>query len=139
MFFMCFFCLTPRLECSRSIRTTLFLTSLRLKSKICICGASQMEQKGDKCWKLPCFEGKLRVFISYLSKMRIVCSITLLYSSTFYSLFLPSFVPKIFKFNYHKVFVRHSASISKFKWFKQPWSWGKIWPKSGPMINVVEK
>ena len=49
-----------------------------------------------------------------------VCSITLLYSSTFYSLFLPFFVLEIFKFKYDKVFVRHSASISKFEWFEQP-------------------
>ena len=49
-----------------------------------------------------------------------VCSITLLYSSTFYSLLLPFFVLEIFKFKYDKVFVRHSASISKFEWFEQP-------------------
>ena len=45
-----------------------------------------------------------------------VFSVTLLYSSTFYSLFLPIFVLVIFKFKYDKVFVRHSASISKFEW-----------------------
>ena len=48
-----------------------------------------------------------------------VCSITLLYSSTFYSLFPPFFVLEIFKFKYDKVFVRHSSSISKFEWFEQ--------------------
>ena len=37
--------------------------------------------------------------------MKIVCSITLLYSSTFYSLFLPFFVLEIFKFKYDKDFV----------------------------------
>ena len=47
--------------------------------------------------------------------------VTLLYSRTFYSLFLPFFVLEIFKFKYDKVFVRNSASISKFKWFEQPW------------------
>ena len=52
-----------------------------------------------------------------------VCSITLLYSSTFYSLFLPFFVLEIFKFKYDKVFVRHSASISKFEWFEQLCGW----------------
>ena len=81
-----------------------------------------MERKCGKCWKSPIFEGKLRVFISYLSEMKIVCSITLLYSSTFYSLFLPFFVLEIFKFKYGKVFVKHSASISKFEWFEQPCS-----------------
>ena len=69
----------------------------------------------------PLFEGKLGVFISYLSEMKIVRSIALLYSSIFYSLFLPFFVLEIFKFKYDKVFVRHSASISKFEWFEQPW------------------
>ena len=88
-------------------------------TKICIHRASRMEQKRGKCWKLPIFEGKLRVFISYLSEMKIVCSITLLYSSTFYSLFLPFFVLEIFKFKYDKVFVRNSASICKFEWFEQ--------------------
>ena len=52
-------------------------------------------------------------FISYLSEMKIVCSITLLYSSTFYSLFLPFFVLESFKFKYEKAFVRNFASISK--------------------------
>ena len=80
-----------------------------------------MEQKCGKCWKSPIFEGKLWVFISYLSN-QYICSITLLYYSTFCSLFLPFFVLEIFKFKYNKVFVRHSASISKFEWFEQPWS-----------------
>ena len=80
-----------------------------------------MEQKCGKSWKLLSFEGKLQVFISYLSEMKIVCSITLLYSNTFYSLFpIPFFVVKIFKIKYDKIFVRHSASISKFEWFEQP-------------------
>ena len=49
-----------------------------------------------------------------------ICSIAALYSSTFCSLFLPFFVLEIFKYKY-KVFVRHSASISKFEWFEQLW------------------
>ena len=48
-----------------------------------------------------------------------VCSITLLYSSTFYSLFLWFFFLKIFEFKYDKVFVRYSAFISKFEWFEK--------------------
>ena len=53
----------------------------------------------------------------FLSVIRVkwkksVCFTTLLYSSTFYSLFLAFFVLKIFKFKYDKVFLRHSASIS---------------------------
>ena len=50
-----------------------------------------------------------------------VSSITLPCTSTFYSLFLPFFVVEIFKFKYDKFFVVHSASISKFKLFEQPW------------------
>ena len=33
---------------------------------------------------------------------------------------LSFFILEIFKFKYDKVFVRHSASISKFEWFEQP-------------------
>ena len=51
-----------------------------------------------------------------------VCSIILLYSSTFYSLFLPFFVLEIFKLKYDKFFVRRSASISKLEWTEQPWN-----------------
>ena len=51
-----------------------------INTKICIHGAN---------WKSPIFEGKLQVFISYLTKMKIVYFITLLYSSIFCSLFLP--------------------------------------------------
>ena len=49
-----------------------------------------------------------------------VCSITLFYSSAFYSLFLPFFVLEIFKFKYDTFFVRNSAATSKFDWFEQP-------------------
>ena len=48
-----------------------------------------------------------------------VCSIIILHSSTFCSLFLLFFVLKIF-YKFDKFFVRYSASISIFKcWFKQ--------------------
>ena len=89
-------------------------------TQIWIHRASRMEQKCGKCWKLPIFEGKLRVFFSYLSEMKIVSSTTLPYSSTFYSLFLPFFILEIFKFKYGKFFVRYSGSISKFERFEQP-------------------
>ena len=75
-----------------------------------------MEQKHGKCRKSPIFEGKLQVFISYLSKMRIV---SMFYNSSlfwhFLHLFLQFFVLEIFKFMYGEVFVRYSASISKFE------------------------
>ena len=104
-FLMCFFCLTPWswnvLGAERLLRSWHHIGWRN--TKICIHGASRMERKRGKCWKSPIFEGKLRVFISYLSEMKIVCSITLLYSSTFYSLFLPFFVLEIFKFKYGKV------------------------------------
>ena len=50
-----------------------------------------------------------------------VCSITFFYSGTFYSFFLSFFVLEIFKLKHDKFFVKHSASISKFEWFEQPW------------------
>ena len=75
-----------------------------------------MEQKPGKCWKLQLLQAKLQVFISYLSEMKTVCSIILLYSSTFYILFLTFFILEIFKFfKYDKFYVRHSASISNLK------------------------
>ena len=58
------------------------------------------------------------VFISYLSKINTLCSI-ILYSSTFYNLFLPFFVLEMFKFKY-KFFLRHFTSIFNFEWFEQP-------------------
>ena len=74
-------------------------------TKIYIHESSWMEQKCGKCWKLPIFEGKLQVFISYLTKMKIVYSITLLYSSTFYSLL------------YHFLFLRYlNSSMTWFSW-----------------------
>ena len=85
-------------------------------TKICIHGASGMEQKPGKCWKLQLLQAKLQVFITYLSEMKTVCSIILLYSSTFYILFLTFFILEIFKFfKYDKFYVRHSASISNLK------------------------
>ena len=47
-----------------------------------------------------------------------VCSIILLYSITFYSLFVPLFVQEIFIFKYKRFFVRDSASIYKLEWFE---------------------
>ena len=61
-------------------------------TKICIHGASWMEQKHGKCWKLPIFEGKLQVFISYLSEMKIV------------SMFYNFFIPALFTCFYHFLF-----------------------------------
>ena len=106
-FFMWFFCLTPWgwnvLEAERPLRS--WRHRGWRNTKICINRASWLEWKHGKCWKLSVFEGTLRVFISYLSEMKIVCCITLLYSSTFYSLFLSFFFLKIFKFKYDKVFI----------------------------------
>ena len=64
----------------------------------------------------------MRVFFSvtWVKWKQSVFSITLSYSSAFYSLFLPFFFLELSKFKYGKFFVRHSASISKFKWFEQP-------------------
>ena len=81
-----------------------------------------MEWKRGKCWKLRICEGKFRVFfVIWVKWKESVCAITLPYSSTFYSLFLPFFVLEIFKFKCDMFFVRYSASISKFELFEQPW------------------
>ena len=120
------FCLTSlRLERSRSRKIASFLTSHRLKRyKICINGASWIKRKRGKCWISQIFEGKLWVFIYSLSEMKI-WSVTPLYSSPYYSFFLPFFVLEIFKIKDDKVFIRHSASISKLECFDQPW-WNTI-------------
>ena len=67
------------------------------------------------------------------------------YFSTFYTLFLQFFVQEIFKFKYDKFFVRNSASISKFKWFEQPWYFHKLqfishklFPSSSPHEQLCE-
>ena len=92
-------------------------------TKICIHGASWMERKCGKCWKLPIFERKLQVFsIIWVKWKQPVSSITLLYSSTFYSLFLPFFILEIFKFKYDKFFCQKFCFISKFIWFEQLWT-----------------
>ena len=72
--------------------------------------------------KIVNFCRKMASFVSviWVNWKQSVSSITLPYSSTFYSLFLPFFVLEIFKFKYDKFFVRHYASISKFKWSEQP-------------------
>ena len=61
----------------------------------------------------------------WVVKMKIVTMLynsSLFYSSTFYSLFIPFFVLKIFKFKYlWQGFCQTSASISRFKWFEKPW------------------
>ena len=60
------------------------------------------------------FEGKLQLFISYLSEMK---TVSMFYNSSlfqyFYSFFLLFFVLEIFKFKYDMFFVRNSAAISK--------------------------
>ena len=113
-FFFCFICLTPLgLESSSSRETSSFLTSHRLKKY-----KNQNPQSS-----------KLKVNCRFLLVIRVkwkqsVCSITLLYSSTFYSLFLPFFVLEIFKFKYDTFFIRNSAGISKFDQFEQLF-WGR--------------
>ena len=63
-----------------------------------------MERKCGKCWKSPIFEGKLRVFISYLSKMRIV--------SMFYNFFILALFTACF---HHFLFWRYlNSSMTRF-------------------------
>ena len=73
-----------------------------------------MEQKHGKCWKLPIFEKKLWLFGSYLSEMK---SVSMFYNFLIVAPFtvwryLNSYMTSFF-------FVRHSASIFKFKWIEQ--------------------
>ena len=73
-------------------------------------------------WSFTIFEGKLQVIFTYLSEMKTVSMlnplILLLFTDCFYHAFFV--LLEIFKFKYDKFFFRHSASISKFKWFEQP-------------------
>ena len=106
VFFLCFFCLTPLgLEYSTSRKTASFLMSHRLKKyKNLLPRASRMGQKCDKCWKSPIFEGKLQVFISYLSEMKIV--------SMFYNFFILALFTACF---YHFLFWRYlNSSMTRF-------------------------
>ena len=105
-------------------------------TKIYIPGASRMERKHGKCWKLPIFDGKFwrKVFISYISEwnensMFYNSFLLLVLFFPHYRLFISFFVLEIFKFKYGKFFVRPSASISKFKWFEQLCPFSEIFPK----------
>ena len=83
-FFSCFFLFNPPWGWS-VIESERALPSWRhigwRNTKICIHEASWMERKRGKCWKLPIFEGKLRLFFSYLSEMKKV--------SMFYNFLIP--------------------------------------------------
>ena len=113
-----FFLFNPlKLECFRSRKTPLFLTSHRLKKYKNLQPLSFMN------WAKTNVENHqfLKEDCEFLSVIWVkwkwsICCVTLLYSSTFCSLFLPFFVLELFKFKYDKVYIRHSASMSKFKW-----------------------
>ena len=134
-FFLCFFCLTPLFSLPSppgglNVRAPgRPLCSWRhiawRNTKICVHGASWIDRKRGKCWKMQLFESKLRVFI-WVKWKQSICSITPVYSSTFYSLFLAFFVLEIFKFKHDMFFVRNSAIIFKFNWFEQPWHLGAL-------------
>ena len=75
------------------------------------------------------------LLVIWVKWKQVVCSMTLLYSSTFYCLFLPFFVLEIFKFKCDTLFVRNSAAISKFDWFEQLCY---IYQDSGAMVQLVK-
>ena len=78
-----------------------------------------MEQK---CEIHQFLKGNCRLLsVTWAKWKQSICSVTLPCSSTFYSLFILFFVLEIFEFKCRNFFVRHSASISKFKWFEQLW------------------
>ena len=118
MFFLGLFCLTLLgFENSSSRKTALFLRKHRLKKyknllpRCLMKGAKMLNVENCNFSKVNC--GLLLVI--WVKWKQLECSITLLYSSTFYSLFLPLFVLKIFK-----VWHIFQISISKFDWFEQP-------------------
>ena len=130
-FFLCFFCLTPMgLENSSCRKTASFLTSCRLKNYKTLHpqsftnGVKMVNVENCSFFKVNC--GFL--LVSWEKWKQSVRSITLLYSSTFYGLFLPFFVLEIFKFKYDMLFVINSAAISKFDWFEQSIQFKKVFP-----------
>ena len=117
-FFTCLSCLTPLgLESSKSRKTASFLTSHGLKKYKNLHPRSCTN--GAKTWQMLKIADFWRKIASFY-QLPEWNENSLLYSSTSYCLFLPFFVLEIFKFKYDKVFVRNSASISKFEWFEQP-------------------
>ena len=82
-FFLCFFCLIPWgwniLESERALRSWHHIGWRN--TKVCIHGASQMERKRGKCWKFLILEGKLQVFLSYLSETK---TVSVFYNSSFF-------------------------------------------------------
>ena len=106
-FFLCFFCLTPlpphALECSRIRKTALLLMSHRPKKyknqhpQSFMNGAKNIVNV-ENCQYL---KGNYKFLsVIWVEWKQSVCSITLLYSSTLCSLFLPFFVLEIFRFKY---------------------------------------
>ena len=100
MLFYVFFLLTPWgcnvLEAERPLHSWCHIDYIHR--------ASRMERKCGKCWKLSIFEGKLQVFISYLSEMKIV--------SMFYNFFILVLFTACF---YHFLFWKYlNSSMTRF-------------------------
>ena len=100
MLFYVFFLLTPWgcnvLEAERPLHSWCHIDYIHR--------ASRMERKCGKCWKLSIFEGKLQVFISYLSEMKIV--------SMFYNFFILVLFTACF---YHFLFWKYlNSSMRRF-------------------------
>ena len=96
----CFFCLTTlRLECSRSRKTTSFLSDITQAEKMQNSASTELHEWSENMANIENCQLKFLkencAFLSYLSKMKIVSVITLLYSSKFYSLVVPFFVLEI--------------------------------------------
>ena len=128
MFLLFFFLLCPlRLEFSRIRKTTSFLTSNKLKiDKSASTDLHGLRENVVNVENSQFLRRNGSFFsVSWVKWNQSVYSITLPCSRIFYSLFLPFLVLEIFEFKYDKFFVRHSTSISKFKWFEQPWVWSQ--------------
>ena len=113
-FCICFLCLTPPLprpKCSRIRKTASFLTSHRLR-----------KNKNQHPWS---FTNGAKSVVN-VERHQFLRKIANFYQLSEWNeniaCFYYFFILEIFKFKYDKLFVRHSASISKFEWFEQPWS-----------------
>ena len=114
-FFLCFLCLTPlRLECSRIRKVSSFLKFMQAEeiqksssTELYEWSRNVVNVENHNFLKVNC----RFLLVIWVKWKQSVCSIILLYSSTSYSLLLPFFVLEIFKFNYGKFFIRHSASF----------------------------
>ena len=125
MFFLVFFLFNPPRACKFKLQKDHFVLDVTKVEEIQKSASTELHEWSEKVVNVEnCNFLKVNcrfLLVIWVKWKQSVCSITLLYSSTFYSLFLSFFVLEIFNFKYDTFFVRNSAVISKFDWFEQPW------------------